>query len=256
MRCEECRELIWDIDNEDLADDQRRSVWTHCNECPDCAEELEEVREVQVALRGARRINIESRTKSVLNKVYDQIEREQPKTASILSWRPLAGYLATAAVALFAIITLAPNETTALTIDKLTTKHRICITEGHHKNYRCNTEAAFAELTMNELGFTARPFEAPAGTFKKGDICHISGNKVAHALLDINGETVSYFRLFDISENVKKDGNWVLYSENVWSMKRQGHLVVLRQFDQGDFDLYTGKVTITDLKQILRQASP
>ncbi len=255
MRCEELRNLVWDGESEELSEEERASIKAHCAECSECAEELEEVREIQAALRNPVGFDVKSRSRSALNKVYDQIEREEARQSSSWAWRPVAGFFAMAAMALFAILTFTSTNTTALTVESLTTQHRICVTEGHHKNYRCNTEAAFAELTMSELGLTARPFDAPAGAFKKGDICHIGGNKVAHALLDVEGEVVSYFRLFNTASTVMQDGDWKKHSGNVWSMERQGHLVVLRRFAENDYGLYTGKMNLADLEKIWKETT-
>ncbi|MDH5511476.1 MAG: hypothetical protein OEZ32_14140, partial [Nitrospinota bacterium] len=192
-------------------------------------------------------INVAARALAVLDKAGKLIDDKPRRPAVIWGWRQLTGVTAIAATVLLTVISILPGESTAISLEKLTTQHRICMLEGHHKNYRCDTEVEFGEMMMSELGLTARPFETPGDAFKKGDICRIGDTKVAHALLEINGNTISYFRLLDASEILKNDGGWIAHSSDVWWKKTRGHLVVLRRFGRGDYGLYTGNVEIGDI---------
>ncbi|MDH5638500.1 MAG: zf-HC2 domain-containing protein [Nitrospinota bacterium] len=247
MNCEECRQLIWDYDRDDLSDDNRDKVREHINECSKCQTALMEVRKIQVELRSPPMINVAARAQAVLNETEKLIYDKPGQPALNWGWRPLTGVTAIAATVLFMVISILPGESTAISLEKLTTQHRICVLEGHHKNYRCDTEVEFGEMMMSELGLAARPFETPGDAFKKGDICRIGGAKVAHALLEIKGETVSYFRLFDANETLKNDGGWIAHSSDVWWKKAGGRLVVLRRFGRGDYGFYTGNVEIGDI---------
>jgi len=228
MKCAECQELMgeWEESGVEL----RGAITAHCDECPRCGAERDAMRQMRGALLNPAGVAIAAESRRTLQSVYDQIGEEEA-LSSRWGWRPFAGFLATAAIALFVVMTFSPEETTAFTIDDLTNQHRLCVFEGHAMSYHCSTETSFAEMTLNELGIASRPFKAPGGaTFRKGGVCRIGGDKVAHALLDVDGETVSYFRLYKADEALVKEKGWVPRSDGVWSMERDGHLVVLRQF--------------------------
>ncbi len=247
MDCEKTKELLWEMSRGELSPQDEKSVHDHIKQCPDCAIEFEQIGQLQACLEDDGAIDVKAGMNRVFSNVWAEVRVEKSPI-----WRPISGLLATAAVALFTLVIFAPGNTTAVTLDKLETRHKICLIEGRHDTYRCKTEASFAEMTISELGLSARPFDVPAGTFKNGDVCRIDGNKVAHAMVEVNGETVSYFRIFDAKESLKNEGNWNQISTNFWYRKYKGHMVMLRKFGKGDFGIYTGKLSLEDLERTVR----
>lgn len=256
MDCEKVNQIIWELDDRALGPEEKARARDHIRHCAYCSARMEEIHHIKEAFAAPAGPDDRLRARKILSKATDQA-RAGEAVPPVRGWRwPLAGAAAMAAAVVLAVLSLWPGETTAITIEKLSTQHRVCLLEGHHKNYKCDTQTAFAELTLKEMGLAPVPFIVPEGAFVKGDMCRIGDRMVAHAILSAGEKTVSFFRLADGGAALKEESGWTPGGKGVWWKKKSDALIVLRQFGDNDFGVYTGQVTLEELEPILESKGP
>ena len=256
MDCRQVQDLLWERLDDELPGEAAQAFDSHARRCKECARELKAAEEIRFSLRNPAGAEVGEIAAKAISDVYERMDAEKKnvrKNVSLfhgfLSFKPVLGSLAAAAVLVLAIIGLWPQKISAVGLDEIMTQHIICIKEGHFANYKCDTSVEFAQTMLSELGFAPTPFRKKSGSFMKGDVCMINKVSAAHALFKVDGGVVSNFYVKKGYVNLFKNKSVKKIRDGAWRYSSNGYEMVILKEKGGLYAIYTGKLPFEELKR-------
>ena len=250
MKCEQARELLWDKAMNALTGAALNALDEHVSQCAACAEELRLISDIRFSLRNPRAESIDESVSRALSKAKERIERDEKKhrfRARFLPFNPLAWPLAAVAVLVLVIIGVWPQQTSAVSLDKIASQHLICVKKGHFSNYKCNTEAEFAEKILLKLGFSPTTLSKKHHSFISGGVCEINDTMIAHALFKVDGSIVSHFHVKENDLKLSKNRTVKKIGDKIWRYSGRDYEMVIFKEKEGRYAIYVAQLPFEKL---------
>ncbi len=187
---------------------RQAEVQAHLEACADCSARLRGERQVRERITAfcadeTAPAGLRARLEAQVRSAAEEAAAVRPSVTLLasrtraLGWRPVYGFAVAAVVAALAIVwTLTPRGgvgtalAAGLAADH-TDHHGVSEREGI---FGSDDPAELGRWFEGRLGMAIDIPQAPAGArLIGGQVCLVDGRRVAHAVYDVNGVTVSYF---------------------------------------------------------------
>lgn len=259
MDCVRVNECLWEYLAGELDEALQKDVEAHLSSCSSCSYELDSIREIKSSFKSVPHgLDLESAEKRVLHRLFSSHDSNVTKLAprrnkKVFRWIMPAGAVAATFLAMF--IGMWPAKTSALSLDDFLGRHMMCVKEGHHEGYACNTQMDFSVKAVKELGFDPVPFKTAESGFVKGDICKVGPVMTAHALFDRGGGLLSHFSVKGESGNFVRREGVKKVRDGMWELSLRGYNLIVFEADGGRYEVYIAKAPFEEILNFVEESS-